>query len=107
MTQTHRRKLRFSLKAEIPSPDEQRRFVEAAKEVAARQETISDLKSEAKADTLFLRWSYGPVLGGWPSDGEKFVVKVRELAAVTPVSQEPVRIVHEEKEPRFVEGGDE
>lgn len=103
--QQFRRKLRFRYVATYATPGEALRFVDAATEVAeARASVPKHVDGKPAMDwriqgaTLDLHWTYGWVKGGWVSDGERFVRAVHKRAGVTPTSEEPVRILREEKE---------
>ncbi len=77
----------------------------AAESVASRQETIGadrfSYKTTPREDgstELTLKWTYGWVVGGYPSDGRRFVEQAFAKAGVRPVNPEPTVLNEERRE---------
>jgi len=99
----YRRLLVFWHVSTHPTRSDAFQFAEAARSLAWSRdniETVEEVITE-RADgrhQLDLTWAYGPVVGGFLSDGERFLRRMREKTRVQPLDELPLEVIEIEKE---------
>lgn len=107
--QRHQRLLCFQYRSTFELHEEAARLGDAATElVVADRPTITGVdyrvRQRVNGFRLDVRWSYGWVRGGWPSDGERFVRSARTRAGLAPACDESLAILREQRRPVAVHG---